>query len=86
MVWYVDCLYIIELIDQSYNNQERKCNFCSKLNCTFCQISADLEKQLRDIGFNTKYSNQKVWFVSYIFHEKRITTFPVLKNEWKIEI
>ena len=45
MVRYVDRLYIIELIDQSYINQERNCNFCSKLNRTFCQISTDLEKQ-----------------------------------------
>ena len=81
MVRYVDRLYIIELIDQNYINQERNCNFCSKLNCTFCQISTDLEKQLRDVGFNTKYSNQRKWRVPYIFCEKIITIFPALKNE-----
>ena len=60
-------------------------NFCFKSNCLFCQRSTDLEKQLRDIGFNTRCANQKKWLVTFIFYKKRITIFPVLKNEWKID-
>ena len=56
MVRYVKRKYIIDLIDESYINQEENFNFCYKSNCLFCKRSTELEKQLRDRGFNTRYS------------------------------
>ena len=57
--------YIIDLANQSFINQEKNRNFCFKSNCFFCKRSTELEKQLRNRGFNTRYSKQKKWFVIY---------------------
>ena len=78
MVRYVKRKYIIDLINQSYINQEENCNFCFKSNCLFCKRSTELEKQLRDRGFNTRYSKQKKWFIIY-YQNHQITVFPVSK-------
>ena len=56
---YVKRKYIIDLINQSYINQEENCNSCFKSNSLFCKRSTELGKQLRDRGFNTRYSKQK---------------------------
>ena len=78
MVRYVKRKYIIDLINQSYINQEENCNFCFKSNCLFCKRSTELEKQLRDRAFNTRYSKQKKWFIVY-YQNHPITFFPVSK-------
>ena len=62
--------YIIDLVNQSYIDHEK--------NCLFCKRSTELEKQLRDRGFNTRYSNQKKWFIIYN-QNHQITVFPNLK-------
>ena len=78
MVRHVKREYIIDLVNQSYINQKRTCNFCFKLNCMFCKRSTALEKQLRNRGFNTsKNAKQKKWFV--IYENYRINLFPVSK-------
>ena len=77
MVRRVKREYIIDLVNQSYINQEKNCSFCLKLNCLFGKRSTALEKQLRNRGFNTRYAKQKKWFV--IYQNYRITLFPVSK-------
>ena len=78
MVRYVKRKYIIDLINQSYINQEENCNFCFKSNCLFCKRSTELEKQLRHRGFNTRYSKPKKRFIIY-YQNHQITVFPVSK-------
>ena len=76
MVWYAKRKYIIDLINQSYINQEENSNFFLKSNCLFCKRSTELEKQLRDRGFNTRYSMQRKGFIIY-YQNHQITVFPV---------
>ena len=53
----------------------------------FCKRSTELEKQLRDRAFNTRYSKQKKWFIVY-YQNHPITFFPVSKwvKNWQLSI
>ena len=47
MVRIVERDYLLQLIDQYYNEQEENCLSCGSLNCLFCRKSLFLEEQLR---------------------------------------
>ena len=59
MVRYVKRKYIIDLINQSYINQEENCNFCFKSNCLFCKRSTELEKQDIEASIQDTLSQKK---------------------------
>ena len=72
--------YLIDLVNQSYIDQEKNCRFCSKSDFLFCQRSQNLEGELREKEFNVKNANVKKWFIIYLKKDNnKITVFPVLR-------
>ena len=56
---HVKSSYLIDLVNQSYIDQEKNCHFCSKSDCLFCQTTQNLEGGLREKEFNAKNANVK---------------------------
>ena len=48
MVRTVDRDYLVQLVDQYYNEQEENFLFCDGLNCLFCKKSMFLKKGVRE--------------------------------------
>lgn len=48
MVRTVDRDYLVQLVDQYYNEQEENFLFCDGLNCPFCKKSMFLKKEVRE--------------------------------------
>ena len=39
--------YLVQFVDQCYNEEDENCLFCGRLNCLFCKKSMFLEEELR---------------------------------------
>ena len=77
---HVKRFYLIDLVNQSYIDQEKKCPFCSQFDCLFCQRTQTLEGELRAKVLNAKNENVKKWFIIYFQKDNnKITVFIVLR-------
>ena len=77
---HVKRFYLIDLVNQSYIDQEKKYPFCSQFDCLFCQRTQKLEGELRAKVLNAKNENVKKWFIIYFQKDNnKITVFIVLR-------
>ena len=43
---HVERLYLVDLLNQCYLNQEENCYFCKKSKCILCQRTLSFEEEL----------------------------------------
>ena len=81
MVRTVDRDYLVQLVDQYYNEQEENFLFCDGLNCPFCKNQCFLRKESGK-KINSLNSDVNVWKISYYKNYPSILTiFLVHKNK-----
>lgn len=75
---HVTRLYLIELVNQAYLNQENNFFFWFKSDCNICQATQCFEEELRKDEFNSDNLHIKKWFIIYLqkHHTIKLQFFP----------
>ena len=71
--------YLVELLDQYYQEQQNFCSFCNKKKCVFSQKAIFFEEELRNRRFNTANSDVLIWRIS---HEKKNKNIVCIRPEF----
>ena len=77
----VDREYLIQLLNEYYNQIESNCSFCKKKNCSYCKKPNFLEDKLRLKKFNTLNSDVLKWKIMYENNDTRIVAIFADNND-----